>query len=456
MSLSLPHTHTLPTPHLPIPGIAPTAAVTRILVLSDFSPSLKTRDLQAVFQAWEGERGGFRVKWIDDVTALVVFGDALVAKRAYLSLLLNPAPALPYPATIKPYDGPDAQAIIHSVTARQHGHAAGGRSSMSGAGAGVMSGSMGQGIMAGHSMAAGGSQGIAGYPAAGHARTGSRVQQQQQQQPPMEMMNNAMTGLGISGYTKHGRSASTSSASASEPMHGGARNTGGDPYAGGAGRVGGAGHARHGSSGSSAFGRNSAMGAFSFGGSSLGKDASRGAKDTNVPAASEAAANAAPPPVASSAAFRSSSGSRGVGTQGGHGLATHHEGESPAGTPTKPTTNTATRGSEATTAQTGSGEDVGTPGIEILGAVPFPEGGPGGYLASKERRASASPSSASATGKTSTTNTGGVSGVTVAEVFGNVRRESLDAQSAEKALREVSRALEGLGVGVVAAGAGNL
>ncbi|KAJ9120510.1 hypothetical protein QFC24_005183 [Naganishia onofrii] len=376
----------------------------------------------------------------------------MTPKRAYLSLLLNPSPLLPYPATIKPYDGPDAQAIIHSVTARQHGHAAGGRSSMSGAGAGLMSGSMGQGIMAGLPVAAGGSQGITGYPVAGHARTGSRAQQQQQ--PPMEMMNNAMTGLGISGYAKHGRSASTSSVSASEPMHGGARNTGGDPYAGGAGRIGATGHARHGSSGSSAFGRNSAMGAFAFGGN---KDTSRGGK--NVATSTVNDASAAPPPVASSAAFRSSSGSRGMSTQGGHGLATHHEGESPAGTPTKPTTNTRSDNLAAQgQAQVGSGEDVGTPGIEILGAVPFPDGGPGGYLASQERRASASPSSASGTGKTSssTTKTGGVSEVTVAEVFGNVRRESLDAQSAEKALREVSRALEGLGVGVVAAGAGKV
>ncbi|KAJ9115492.1 hypothetical protein QFC22_005250 [Naganishia vaughanmartiniae] len=370
------------------------------------------------------------------------------AKRAYLSLLLNPAPALPYPATIKPYDGPDAQAIIHSVTARQHGHAAGGRSSVSGAGGGVMSGSMGQGIMSGAPLAAGGSQGIAGYPVAGHARTGSRVQQQPQ--PPMDTMNNAMTGLGISGYAKHGRSASTSSVSASEPVHAGARNPGGDPYASGAGRIG---HARHGSSGSSAFGRNSAMGAFAFGGS---KDSSRGGKDAATTAnEASAAANAAPPPVASSAAFRSSSGSRGLTTQAGHGLATHHEGESPSGTPTKPTTNTRSDATTQGQAHVASGEDVGTPGIEILGAVPFPEGGPGGYLASKERRASASPSSASGHGKSST-NTGGVSGVTVAEVFGNVRRESLDAQSAEKALREVSRALEGLGVGVVAAGAGKI
>lgn len=51
------------------------------------------------------------------------------AKRAYLALLLNPPPSLPYPALIRPYEGPDSAAIIHSVNARSHGH--GHRSSFS-------------------------------------------------------------------------------------------------------------------------------------------------------------------------------------------------------------------------------------------------------------------------------------------------------------------------------------
>lgn len=49
--------------------------VTRILELSGFPPELKTRDIQAVFSQWEDERGGFKIKWVDDTTALVIFAD---------------------------------------------------------------------------------------------------------------------------------------------------------------------------------------------------------------------------------------------------------------------------------------------------------------------------------------------------------------------------------------------
>ncbi len=56
------------------------ASVTRILTLSNFEASLKTRDLQNAFSIWENDKGGFRIKWIDDVTALVVFADAGVGE----------------------------------------------------------------------------------------------------------------------------------------------------------------------------------------------------------------------------------------------------------------------------------------------------------------------------------------------------------------------------------------
>lgn len=51
------------------------------------------------------------------------------AKRAYLSLILNSPPSMPPPATIRPYDGPDAAQIIQSLAARAMGH----RASMSSA-----------------------------------------------------------------------------------------------------------------------------------------------------------------------------------------------------------------------------------------------------------------------------------------------------------------------------------
>jgi len=41
---------------------------------------LKTRDIQTIFSQWEHEKGGFRIKWVDDVNALIVFQDATVGK----------------------------------------------------------------------------------------------------------------------------------------------------------------------------------------------------------------------------------------------------------------------------------------------------------------------------------------------------------------------------------------
>lgn len=390
-----------------------------------------------------------------------------LAKRAYLSLLLNPAPALPPPASIKPYDGPDAQAIIHSVTARQHGHA-GGRASMSGAGAGVTSGSMAGGI-AGGAFNFGQQQqqgyadqqgGIAGYGAQGTRNQGKP-------QPGMDP-GPALTGLGISNYGRHARSASTSSISASEPQHHGFNNTNSRNVSGGGnvsssnsgssnnstglGRIGGGAHARHGSSGSSAFGRNSAMGAFAFGPApAQGNGSTSVPKEPTVQSPGDTSTYALPP-VSSSASFRATGGHL------GGGLATHHEADSPAGTPIKGTASRATLENSAHPSSLAPGfggnqqqqqqEDATTPGIEILGAVPFPDGGPGGYLATQERRASGGTSSA-------TSGAGGKKdgGGAALDVLGGIRRESLDAKSAEKALREVSKALEGLGVGVaVAAG----
>lgn len=114
------------------------AAVTRILTLSGFPPELKTRDIQAAFSAWENDRGGFKIKWVDDTTAMLVFMDAGTAKRAYLSTLLDPPAQLiatsgDFKKTlIKPYDGPDAQAIILNVSNRTNaGRGHGPKQSMS-------------------------------------------------------------------------------------------------------------------------------------------------------------------------------------------------------------------------------------------------------------------------------------------------------------------------------------
>ncbi|KAI0783371.1 hypothetical protein C8Q75DRAFT_795520 [Abortiporus biennis] len=101
------------------------ACVTRILSLTGFPKELKTRDIQAAFSEWENANGGFKIKWIDDTSLLIVFNDATVAKRAYLHTLAFPPAVFSSPtsantAIIKPYDGPDAQQVIQNVNSRQH------------------------------------------------------------------------------------------------------------------------------------------------------------------------------------------------------------------------------------------------------------------------------------------------------------------------------------------------
>lgn len=106
------------------------ASVTRILSLTGFPKELKTRDIQAAFSEWDNTNGGFKIKWIDDTSLLIVFADATVAKRAYLQTLANPPAVFSSPtsetsAIVRPYDGPDAQTIIQNVNARtsgQRGH----------------------------------------------------------------------------------------------------------------------------------------------------------------------------------------------------------------------------------------------------------------------------------------------------------------------------------------------
>jgi hypothetical protein len=137
------------------------ACVTRILSLTGFPKELKTKDIQTAFAEYEGLSGGFKIKWRDDTSLLIVFQDAtvgeslpravehseflrlilcdhctdqfvLLAKRAYLNTLTFPPSILTsgsgVPATIRPYDGPDAQAVIQTVNARGQHHSSASRS----------------------------------------------------------------------------------------------------------------------------------------------------------------------------------------------------------------------------------------------------------------------------------------------------------------------------------------
>ena len=56
------------------------ACVTRILSLTGFPKELKTRDIQTAFAEWESVGGGFKIKWIDDTSLLIVFQDATVGE----------------------------------------------------------------------------------------------------------------------------------------------------------------------------------------------------------------------------------------------------------------------------------------------------------------------------------------------------------------------------------------
>jgi len=56
------------------------ASVTRILYLTGFPKELKTKDIQAAFSDYESISGGFKIKWRDDTSLLIVFQDASVGE----------------------------------------------------------------------------------------------------------------------------------------------------------------------------------------------------------------------------------------------------------------------------------------------------------------------------------------------------------------------------------------
>lgn len=113
-----------------ISGILPGQSAintTKILSLTGFSKDLKTRDIQNIFVDFEDDRGGYRIKWVDDTGCLIVFSDPLTAKRAFLRLLANPHPHLISSKTatgefvvpkLEPYIGEDVDTVVASVANR--------------------------------------------------------------------------------------------------------------------------------------------------------------------------------------------------------------------------------------------------------------------------------------------------------------------------------------------------
>lgn len=65
-----------------LPVLSP--LVTRIIEVSGFSSDLKTRDVQAAFATWEDEKGGFKIKWVDDTSVLIIFADAATGRSFLL------------------------------------------------------------------------------------------------------------------------------------------------------------------------------------------------------------------------------------------------------------------------------------------------------------------------------------------------------------------------------------
>ncbi|KAG0329733.1 hypothetical protein BG000_011957 [Podila horticola] len=76
-----------------------------ILELYDFSSTIRTVHLTDMFAPYENRSGGFRIKWLDDTRALVIFESATVAKQAYTSNLSCQI------ARIRPYAGADKDVI---------------------------------------------------------------------------------------------------------------------------------------------------------------------------------------------------------------------------------------------------------------------------------------------------------------------------------------------------------
>lgn len=61
------------------------ASVTRILYLTGFPKELKTKDIQSAFAEFENQNGGFKIKWKDDTSLLIVFQDPTVGEHTVTS-----------------------------------------------------------------------------------------------------------------------------------------------------------------------------------------------------------------------------------------------------------------------------------------------------------------------------------------------------------------------------------
>ncbi|KAI9321354.1 hypothetical protein BX666DRAFT_1850932 [Dichotomocladium elegans] len=101
-------------PFQEMPAEVPTVEEpTTILDCYDFPPAFKTHHLHDIFREYANMRGGYRIKWMDDTRALIIFEHPATAKKAYIDNVSNPL------AKIRPYSGP-TDFLKCKVIVRQH------------------------------------------------------------------------------------------------------------------------------------------------------------------------------------------------------------------------------------------------------------------------------------------------------------------------------------------------
>lgn len=444
--------------HLQPPPTPVSAAVTRILVLDGFPASLKTRDLQAAIAqllptaAASDTSFQFRIKWLTDTSALVVFADAQLAKKTYLAAQFKAPKELSnggVKCKVRPYDKPDAAQIVSSVI-QQHQ-----QQQQQQQQAAATAPSTGAAVPRHGARASfGGHPRPASMYASSPAATASGRDAQNLAALGFGGGSALSTSIGGSsiasgGVQKHGRSSSVSTLAgpgAGRPVAG--RPSFGSLMAAGGGQnrrdpVAGDSHHRassisstgtSGATGSASWGRNSNVGAFgSFGSDSAtaktGKDAPGGGHDRmgtfrfGATPSSSSSARAAQP----------------TATQSGGRLSTHIEVDTPQATPVGPSVSSFSSNGNAFPSV--SAEDATTPALDITVGQTYAEGGPGGVkpsISEGARRMVRAGITGNANGVTVTSN-----GNTL---HSGIRRESMDAASAQRALEQVSRALQGLGV----------
>ncbi|KND01213.1 uncharacterized protein SPPG_04304 [Spizellomyces punctatus DAOM BR117] len=82
-----------------VEDLEPLDGPTTVLDVYDFPAAFKTHDIEEIFQDFSHSRGGYRIKWISDTQALIIFQHPDTAKAAYAAALGNPF------IKVKPYTG---------------------------------------------------------------------------------------------------------------------------------------------------------------------------------------------------------------------------------------------------------------------------------------------------------------------------------------------------------------